>query len=58
MSGHVAAWLYFGIAWSFILLVLFKRWRARERREQIATEKALQNTRRATGHQYEMDAFQ
>lgn len=56
MSGQVGAWIWFGGAWLFLLLVLFKRWRARERREQIATEKALQNTRRSTDNSHIWDA--
>lgn len=56
MSGQVGAWVWFGISWLFILAVVLKRWRERERRDQIATDKALKNTRRSTDNSHIWDA--
>lgn len=56
MSGQIAAWVWLGIAWLFILAVLFKGWHARQRRDQAATEEALSRTRRSTDNSHIWDA--
>ena len=52
-----ATWLWFGIAWIFLLAVIFKHWFAREHRDAEATEEALSRTRRTAGHEFEQDAL-
>lgn len=56
MTGHIAAWAYFVLAWVFILGVLLKRWRERERRDQAATEAELKRTRPHVGNDRIWDA--
>jgi hypothetical protein len=51
-----AYWIWFGIAWIFILAVLFKHWYARERRDAEATEAELSRTRTSTDTSHIWDA--
>jgi hypothetical protein len=54
--SRAAEWAYFAVAWIFILLVLLKRWRAREHRDQKATDAALASTRHHVGDDHYWDA--
>lgn len=56
VSGHVAAWLWFGIAVLFILAVMFSRWREREHSDQAETERQLAKTRPHVGDSHIWDA--
>ena len=55
MIGQIGAWVWFLIAWAFILAVLFKRWHDREHRDQKATEQALKRTRQRVGDDHYQD---
>ena len=37
----IAAFVWVGAAWLFLILVLFKRWRERERHDAAVTEEVL-----------------
>ena len=55
MTWQAEVWIWFGVAWLFLLAVLFKRNSEREHRDAEATEEALKHTRRTAGHEHEMD---
>ena len=48
MIPQAAIWAWFGIAWFFLLAVLFKHWRARESRDKAATQAALKSCKSDT----------
>ena len=52
-----ATWIWFGVAWAFLLAVIFKHWFAREHRDADATEQALSRTRRSTDDSHIWDAM-
>lgn len=56
MIPHIAVWVWFGVAWAFILAVIFKRWFHRERVDQARTEEALKRTKPATDDEHIWDA--
>lgn len=39
----IAAYVWLGCAWIFILAVLFKRWRERERHEAAVTQRVMES---------------
>jgi len=55
MIPQAAIWIWFGVAWLFILAVLFKRWHAREKADQAATEERLERTKAHVGDEYWWD---
>lgn len=56
MIPQAAVWLWFGIAWVFILAVLLKRWYHREHVEADATEAALKRCKADTTGEHIWDA--
>lgn len=54
--GQVGGWIWFAVAWVFILAVAFKRWRARERRDAARTKEILKATRYDTTGAHIWDA--
>jgi hypothetical protein len=57
LAAQVGYWVWFGVAWVFILAVLFKHWFKRERRDQAATDDALNRTRPYIGADHYEDAL-
>lgn len=51
-----AYFLWFGVAWVFLIAVLLKHWRSRERADKEATEKMLASTRHDTSGEHIYDA--
>lgn len=55
MIPTAAYYLWFGLSWLFILAVLFKRWRARESRDKVATQAALKSCKADTSGDHIFD---
>lgn len=55
MIPQAAIWLWFGIAWLFIVAVLLSRWFRREHVDQKATEAALKRCKPDTTGNYIYD---
>jgi len=56
IAAQVGYWVWFGVAWVFIVAVLFKHWFRREHRDQAATDDALARTRPHQGDDHWWDA--
>lgn len=56
MIPQALVWTWFGVAWLFLAAVAYSRWRAREHRDQQATEEALDRTRQHIGSDHIWDA--
>lgn len=56
MIPQAAIWIWFGIAWLFILAVLFKHWYRREHLEKAATEAELKRCKADTSGEHIYDA--
>lgn len=56
MIPQAAVWIWFGIAWLFIVAVVLSRWRAREKADAAETERVLEGLLHDRTGEYIYDA--